>query len=224
MASLLAIYAKKAWTKKNIGANIISRQEASWGEQLSPLPRTDKYNGDKVVSMKICKVENCNSKHYALGYCNKHWRRFKNHGDPLFLVNPVVYDSDICKIEGCNKKRTSKGYCQTHYNRVLKYGDPTHCEATYHGMWGTPIYETWHNMIQRCYYEKCRMYYRYGGRGITVCEAWRKSFIAFYEDMGDRPFPKAQIDRIDNDGNYEPTNCRWVTCLENNRNRPQCKK
>ena len=62
-------------------------------------------------------------------------------------------------------------------------------------------------------------YDRYGGRGIKVCDKWKNSFITFYKDMGPRPFPKAQLDRINNDKGYSKDNCRWVTPAENSRNR-----
>lgn len=74
-------------------------------------------------------------------------------------------------------------------------------------------------MRSRCYDVNHKKYPLYGGRGIVVCDRWRYSFLNFYEDMGPKPTPKHQIDRIDNDGNYEPSNCRWVTNKENNRNR-----
>lgn len=74
-------------------------------------------------------------------------------------------------------------------------------------------------MMHRCYREYNKSYSQYGGRGIKVCDRWKYNFLYFLEDMGKRPFPNAQIDRIDNDGNYEPDNCRWVTPSENLRNR-----
>jgi len=88
---------------------------------------------------------------------------------------------------------------------------------TTHGMSYTREYRSWASMVDRCTNEKCHNYGSYGGRGIRVCDRWRSSFENFYSDMGDRP-PGMSIDRIGNDGDYTPDNCRWATTKEQNRN------
>jgi len=127
----------------------------------------------------------------------------------------------VCKVDSCIKDAESKGYCGMHYSRWMRHGDPLFTK--YHRMRGTREYTSWRAMKERCSNKNNKMYSRYGGRGIAVCDRWKNSFENFIKDMGKKPFQKAQIDRIDNDGNYEPENCRWVSCEENNRNKSNVK-
>ncbi len=83
-------------------------------------------------------------------------------------------------------------------------------------------YSIWHAMKNRCLLPSHISFEHYGGRGITVCERWLdpdEGFTHFIEDMGFRPTAKHSLDRINNDGNYEPSNCRWATSHEQNLNR-----
>lgn len=89
---------------------------------------------------------------------------------------------------------------------------------TTHKMSYSKVYRTWIAMLSRCRNPKDPNYINYGARGISVCEQWHK-FENFYEDMGDLPFYEAQIDRINNEGNYCKENCRWLSAKENSRNR-----
>ena len=87
-----------------------------------------------------------------------------------------------------------------------------------HGLHGSTEWATWISMRQRCRDYRSSVWKKYGARGITICERWN-TFVNFLQDMGKKPFPEAQIDRINNDGNYEPENCRWTSRKENCRNR-----
>ena len=172
---------------------------------------------------KICKIENCNKQAISRGWCLTHYMRWIRHRDPLFERAKKI--RRICKVEGCSLKHDAKGYCNKHYKRFKNHGNPLFTENHRHGKTKTSVYRTWCGMKRRCLSTDDKDYKNYGKRGITICDRWENSFIAFYQDMGDKPFPKAQIDRINNDGNYEPSNCRWVTSKENcNNRRPKRKK
>lgn len=192
-------------------------QEGFFIEPCEPPGRSAFFIG---VVMDICKIDECNENVYVKGYCSKHYRSYNRHGNPLYIYKP---EKRICKVDGCNNPHKGLGYCKKHYTRFKRYGDPLYSffgkDRESHGMENTSIYHTWQNIRTRCYNPKSQDFPDYGGRGITVCDRWLNSFIDFYKDMGDKPFKNAQIDREDNDGNYEPDNCRWVTPKVNANNR-----
>jgi hypothetical protein len=92
-------------------------------------------------------------------------------------------------------------------------------ELPRHRECATTEYAAYHNMLSRCHNTNHPNYALYGGRGIIVCSRWRSSYIAFLADVGRKPSPELQLDRIDNDGNYEPGNVRWATRSQQALNR-----
>jgi hypothetical protein len=98
-----------------------------------------------------------------------------------------------------------------HPGRPIEHGEATKGSESVE-------YRTWARMKNRCTNPNHTAYPHYGGRGIAVCDRWMGSFEDFLEDMGRRPTPQHSIDRIDNDGDYEPGNCRWATKTEQSSN------
>lgn len=142
---------------------------------------------------------------------------------------------NICKIPDCGKKVKGYGLCAKHYQRlkrnghtnlILEYGGPRKKYPS--------EYKSWDSMRQRCLCKTNKNYFRYGGKGITICDRWQgvHGFVHFLEDMGPKPsYEKTRngravytLDRIDPKKGYSPENCRWADWVTQETNRTICSK
>lgn len=125
--------------------------------------------------------------------------------------NPEARAAEIARIIGVSRERV---------RQILQsLSMPTKLSRNNADPRARREYLCWWNMLDRCMNPKSKSYADYGARGISVCLAWQRSFAQFLKDMGPRPSNKHSIDRIENDGDYEPSNCRWATKSEQQRNK-----
>lgn len=130
---------------------------------------------------------------------------------------------ETCKAPGCNRTDIKGyGYCGKHYQRFRVHGDVSdHQTPKGFALKHAIEYRCYTSIKTRCYNEKCLPYKNYGGRGIKMCDRWLgpDGFVNFFADMGQRPGEGYSLDRIDNDGDYSPDNCRWTDAKTQNNNR-----
>jgi hypothetical protein len=135
-------------------------------------------------------------------------------------------DKTKCCIRDCEGKVRTTGFCNHHYSQWERYGHPLADELSHrrtgHCKANDKTYRSWVSMKKRCTDPNSIGWKNYGGRGITICERWQKVYLNFHEDMGECP-DGYTLDRIDNNGNYEPSNCKWSTQLEQSQNKRNIK-
>lgn len=131
---------------------------------------------------------------------NSHWICECDCGQQRIISGSDLESSNVNSC-GCLKKEKMR-------DRLMVHGNSAH-----------PLYAIWRGIIERCTNPRMPTFNNYGGRGIKVCERWLNSFDAFLQDIGPRPSEVHSVDRVNNDGNYCPENCRWADSTQQALNR-----
>jgi hypothetical protein len=140
--------------------------------------------------------------------CQNAWQRARLHDTKTCEQCGVLFERPLARS---TRQWARRRWCSRQCASVALRGTHGACE--------TPEYHSWASMLSRCYNANAKEFPNWGGRGITVCDRWRHSFENFLADMGKRPSMAHSLDRFpDKNGNYELSNCRWATPLEQARN------
>ena len=184
--------------------------------------------------MKVCKIKGCNKLYEAKGYCSKHYQRWKKYKNPLitkrYIPSPELIAAKMKRCSMCGKIKFITEFYRDKYKKDKHTHCCKNCSEVKKSKWllemkkkFNGLYTVWRNIKRRCYSVNSFDFKWYGERGITVCKEWRNSFQAFYDWAKDKHKKELEIDRLNNNGNYCPENCRFITHTENMRNSSSAK-
>jgi len=173
----------------------------------------------RPMQLRIC--PGCGGEKYVSKYAIEHGQNLicRSCASKRVAAKIRAGKSTVCSIEDCNHKYKGRGLCDMHLWRLRNNGSLSTIRVIDKTRSGHELSNTYLSMNQRCSNPNAPNYKYYGGRGIRVCKRWLgfNGFQNFCSDMGNRPNGMT-LDRIDNDGNYEPGNCRWATWQQQRAN------